>query len=209
MCAHAPRLEPFGSRAKPTAATWVIMSKKTLRQQLLNSRDMLDITSRKSASSIISQSVVTLLTGPNLKIGSYLASGSEVDLEFLHDTINARNHTLYVPKIRSATEMDLVELPSPQALIKGKFGISTSSSKNSIQPNSLDYILMPCVGFDLKGNRLGMGGGYYDRFLEGTRSGPPVRIGVAFDTQQAPDLLPDSWDQSFDWIVTETKIIRP
>mgnify|MGYP000224032593 CR=1 FL=1 len=71
-------------------------------------------------------------------------------------------------------------------------------------------ILMPLVGFDSKGNRLGMGGGFYDRTLEGLRAKKPtLAIGFAYAAQEQNDLPLEPTDQPLDLIVTEQGIIEP
>jgi 5-formyltetrahydrofolate cyclo-ligase len=71
----------------------------------------------------------------------------------------------------------------------------------------LDLILMPLVGFDEHGNRLGMGGGFYDRSLAFRRTRrhwrKPLLIGVAFELQRCPPLPTAAWDVPLDGIVTE------
>ena len=84
----------------------------------------------------------------------------------------------------------------------------TSLQEETIDFGALDWLIMPCTGFDPRGYRLGMGGGFYDRALEHCEPRAPLRIGVAFAAQQA-SFEPDPWDQPFDWIVTEDRIYPP
>mgnify|MGYP002621762116 CR=1 FL=1 len=72
-----------------------------------------------------------------------------------------------------------------------------------------DVVIVPLVAFDLRGGRLGYGGGFYDRTLEGLRQrGKVTAIGYAFDAQQADDLPLETTDQPLDMIVTETRVLR-
>ena len=69
---------------------------------------------------------------------------------------------------------------------------------------SFDMLIMPLVGYDLQGNRLGLGSGYYDRYLEPLRDSPaPLRVGVAYSLQEVAPLKPDSWDISLHALVNE------
>jgi len=68
-----------------------------------------------------------------------------------------------------------------------------------------DLVLIPLLGFDEKGGRLGFGGGYYDRTLQKLKA---IRIGVGFDEQQVDHVPMDQYDQRLDWIVTPTRVIR-
>lgn len=72
-----------------------------------------------------------------------------------------------------------------------------------------DILIVPLAAFDGRGYRLGYGGGFYDRTLEGLRAGGPVTaIGFAFDVQEDADLPTEPTDQPLDLIVTETGIRR-
>ncbi len=78
-----------------------------------------------------------------------------------------------------------------------------------IGPRFLGVVFMPLLGFDQQGNRLGMGGGFYDRALEfkhranGTR---PLLIGAAFDCQRVEALAINAWDVAMDAVVTESGV---
>ena len=69
---------------------------------------------------------------------------------------------------------------------------------------------MPLLGFDLKGNRLGMGGGYYDRCLAFKKSKvkKPILLGFAYDFQQVDLLSAEPWDIGLDAIATESQFIH-
>lgn len=73
-----------------------------------------------------------------------------------------------------------------------------------------EVLIVPLAGFDAQGNRLGYGGGYYDRTLEFLRkSGPVTAIGLAFACQQLPAIPADPYDQPLDLIVTDTGALHP
>ena len=103
--------------------------------------------------------------------------------------------------------MELVYLKNDADIIRAHFGIRTSNQKIKAEIDTLDWLIMPCIAFDPRGYRLGMGGGYYDRALEKCAPMSPIRIGVAYSLQES-NFEPDQWDQSFDWIVTENGLIR-
>lgn len=88
-----------------------------------------------------------------------------------------------------------------------RFGIIESSDPRRRGINSLDALLIPLVGFDARGNRLGMGAGFYDRALTQRHGRRPLAIGVAFACQQVDALPVDPWDQPLDYIVTDSGII--
>ena len=103
--------------------------------------------------------------------------------------------------------MEMAALNHQEQVTEGAFGIVTSSQEETIDFGALDWLIMPCTGFDQRGYRLGMGGGFYDRALEDCEPHAPLRIGVAFAAQGA-NFEPDPWDQAFDWIITEDGFIR-
>ncbi len=82
--------------------------------------------------------------------------------------------------------------------------------------SEMDIIFMPVVGFDDSGNRLGMGGGYYDRSLadccgEGRRESSahrPYLVAVAHDVQHVPALHHEPWDIIPDMLITPNRVIR-
>jgi 5-formyltetrahydrofolate cyclo-ligase len=69
---------------------------------------------------------------------------------------------------------------------------------------SIDLVVVPLVGVDLRGNRIGGGKGYYDRKL--AIEAQAFRVGVAFDAQVVPDFDPDPWDQQIPVVVTESGV---
>ena len=91
------------------------------------------------------------------------------------------------------------------AMIEGAFGISEPNSTARVVPNSeVDVWLVPALAFDERSNRLGRGGGFYDRFLAESAG---MRIGVGYDSMILNELPCDEWDQSMDLIVTERRLL--
>lgn len=81
-----------------------------------------------------------------------------------------------------------------------------ADSAPEVQP---DIVLTPLLAFDLKGRRLGWGGGFYDREIEEMRRERSVQIvGIAFDAQKTRRVPVGRWDQPLDWIVTEKTAYR-
>jgi 5-formyltetrahydrofolate cyclo-ligase len=136
-----------------------------------------------------------------------MAYGSEVNLDTFHRQVFSHIHELLIPRILSKTTMEMVTYQEDADLITGKFGIRTSNQDSVTELSALDWLIMPCCGFDRRGYRLGMGGGFYDRALEHCPQMAPIRIGVAYAAQETR-FEPERWDQSFDWIITEDGFIR-
>ena len=97
------------------------------------------------------------------------------------------------------------------ALVSNRFGIPEPdvSPSSLLEPANLALAVMPLVGFDGQGQRLGMGGGWYDRtfaFRHG-RPAPPYLVGAAFDVQRVDALTGAAWDVAVDAVCTETTFI--
>jgi 5-formyltetrahydrofolate cyclo-ligase len=94
---------------------------------------------------------------------------------------------------------------APDAFIKGKFDILSPDPDRLriIPPEEIDAVLVPCVGFDETGNRLGHGGGYYDRYLP--RCPHATKILVAFKAQRLDTVCAGESDVAMDFIVTELR----
>jgi 5-formyltetrahydrofolate cyclo-ligase len=92
-------------------------------------------------------------------------------------------------------------------MIPGEFGAAIPAKGNWITP---EIVIVPLVAFDLRGGRLGYGGGFYDRTLELLRAAQPtLAIGFAYADQRADDLPLEPTDQPLDLIITEQGIIEP
>ena len=90
------------------------------------------------------------------------------------------------------------------AMVAGEFGALIPAEGAWVEP---EVVIVPLVAFDARGYRLGYGGGFYDRTLEGLRSRHPVlAVGFAFAAQELPEVPIDQFDQRLDVIVTETGI---
>ena len=89
-------------------------------------------------------------------------------------------------------------------LVKSRYGIFEPLETAAIPVSSLDIILMPLVGYDRFGNRLGVGAGYYDRCLENLRDqDKPLRTGIAYSLQEIGSIDKNSWDISLHGVVNE------
>jgi 5-formyltetrahydrofolate cyclo-ligase len=110
--------------------------------------------------------------------------------------------------------MRFVRYEVDSAMRVNRYGIAEPEHRHAeiIPPRRLDVVLMPLVGFDAQGARLGSGAGFYDRSLhhlrEGRRWRKPKLIGVAYECQRVARLQPDRWDVPLDGILTERGLTR-
>lgn len=155
---------------------------------------------------------------PGRRVAVYLAMRGEVDLSPVFVAASRSGVQLFAPRVtsRRRREMTFVPLAPGLPTRAGAFGIHepVASAGSRWPALRLDAVLVPVVGFDADGNRLGMGAGFYDRALRGLRRPGgawrrPRLIGVAFACQQLPRIEPSAWDVPLDLVVTEAGIIVP
>ena len=140
------------------------------------------------------------------RIGLYWAADGELDLGRLAKKLSARGKALALPAVSNNGDMSFYRYRPGDALVTNRFNIpEPAPAAGFINGRSLDLLLIPLVAFDAKGNRLGMGAGYYDRYL--AKLGPALRpriIGVAHGVQRSDEPLPvEPWDVPLDQVITE------
>jgi 5-formyltetrahydrofolate cyclo-ligase len=139
---------------------------------------------------------------------AYLPLAEEVDLTSLLTTWIEESRTICVPIVTwESKTMHAGLLPTleGESLIESKYGLKEPRDPQSVTADSIDVMLVPGLGFDREGGRLGRGGGYYDRYLEFSRS--PIVIGVAFDCQMLDSIDRQEHDQLMTAVVTPSGII--
>ena len=147
------------------------------------------------------------------KIAFYFASDGEISPHLIVQQLFRLNKESYFPVIQKNGSLVFRKYTTKNTLKNNRFHIPEPLPKNpSCSLNELDIIFLPLVAFDKKGNRLGMGGGFYDRTLE-SRSiknalERPLLIGLAHQIQEVESLLTNTWDIPLDGIVTDKKYIR-
>jgi len=139
------------------------------------------------------------------------ASDGELDTLPLLSRLWAAGKIVAVPVVGSRAEMDFYRVIPRTPLSQNRYGIPEPRTRGSgagryINPLALDVVFMPLVAFDESGNRLGMGAGYYDRFLGRLPAAlRPLTVGLAHDLQRVPEGLErQPWDVPLDAIATES-----
>ena len=118
----------------------------------------------------------------------------------------------YVPVIPRPTQRRLMFAEVGASLVANRFGIPEPDvpASSLLYASQLDWVLAPLVAFDIRGNRLGMGGGFYDTTLESshrcTRFKRPRVLGIAHDCQRLEHIESESWDIPLDRIVTDRQV---
>jgi len=116
-----------------------------------------------------------------------------------------KNKTIYLPILKAGNQFDLGECESLSELKPNVFQIPEPTKALKEAP-PLDLIIIPGVAFDLFGNRIGMGKGYYDRFLAKNKSA--TRIAIAFEEQILDQIPKGPYDENVELIITEKRVIR-
>ena len=140
------------------------------------------------------------------RIALYSPLAEELDTSPLMQLAAARGCELYLPRIAPhANTMRFIAMSGTTSL--NRFGIAEPRGSRSIGARWLDLVFLPLLGFDRRGMRLGMGGGYYDRAFafrhqRNAWRGPRL-IGIGFAFQQVPQITPVPHDVRLDAVVTD------
>ncbi len=136
------------------------------------------------------------------QIFTYVSAYNEVDtLNFIEYAIHDRKH-VFIPFIKSFTQkiMCFSRLHDLSELVSKDFGILSVDNPKASQCNEKTLVIVPGVAFDKFNNRLGYGGGYYDRFL--SVANPLVSVGLAYDWQIVERLDINPWDVPVNYVLT-------
>ncbi|HVJ49745.1 5-formyltetrahydrofolate cyclo-ligase, partial [Desulfitobacterium sp.] len=139
----------------------------------------------------------------------FLNFRDEVNTTLLAEKILASSKRLILPRCAPHGVLIPAEIRDLKENIEpGKWGIREPKKEGLIlaNPEDIDLIIIPGAAFDRQGNRLGYGGGYYDRFLTRLRSEVP-KIALAFACQILPEIPVDPYDLRMDALVTEEGIL--
>ena len=139
-------------------------------------------------------------------IGGYYPFNHELEILNILGELEKKNYIFSLPKISKNNEMNFFKWSKNEPLKINKYGIPEPISNKKIYPNVL---LIPLVGFDYHFNRLGYGGGYYDRYLLKRKTKKELfKIGVGFSFQKVKNIPVDKHDQKLDCIITEKTVLE-
>ena len=139
-------------------------------------------------------------------VGGYYPANYEIDdLEIL-DALEKQRFEISLPIVRKDNQMNFYSWSKKDPLKVNKFGIPEPVLSKILYP---DILLVPLVGYDKNLNRLGYGGGFYDRYIEKIDKIKKVtKIGLAFSYQKIKSVPIDQHDKKLDFIITEKEIIK-
>lgn len=163
----------------------------------------------KSAKRLLSktQKLVTFKRGQ--KIAIYLLNDGEIDTKYIYNFLKKQGFCIYLPIL---VDKSLKFAEINKHFRKNRFGIKEPISTQILSAKQMNIIFMPLVGFDKNKNRIGMGGGFYDRTLVFKKRQQnyknPKLYGLAFDCQKVDTLNAKPWDVPLNAIITPTTIYR-
>jgi len=184
-----------------------VITKNNIRNDISEQRRRLDSEWLESSSRQVQQKLHELPAFQSANtVALYLAIGGEVNLDMMLPISQDLEKQTCVPVFNSEHNLyEMAEITADTEFEIGNYGIHERGSPTLLPLDQIDLMIVPGVAFDLRGNRLGRGGGYYDRLLDGF---PGKSVAVAFDFQLFPALPIDPPDKPVDFIITETKSVK-
>ena len=183
--------------------------RKWLRRDKIRARDALSPEERERLSGEL---VTRLVSSPEFQgagtVLIYRATRGEVRLEGLETAPEAQGKRLAYPLCVSDTEMIALVPRGENAWVDGYYGIREPDRDKSdlIAPEDIDLVVCPCTVFDQQCHRMGMGAGFYDRYLPQCVNAAVAA--VAFECQKAAQVPVSPWDRPMDMVLTEQRIYR-
>ena len=182
--------------------------KQALRKEMRSrrvsmSKEDRNIASHKIVSNLLNNSIYKSAT----TIMAYSSMPEEIQLNELFDNAFANDKILAIPLIIGRGTMCPVFLPTVEDLVVGDFGIMTvrQDKRQFVEFDDIDCVIVPGAAFDRNGNRLGLGGGYYDRFLQHVPNAK--RVALSFDYQLLETVPAEPHDAKMDIIITESETL--
>lgn len=188
-----------------------LLNKVALRQQLRRDRAAIDAaTAHHAAESAARYLVSSLWIRRARHIAAYLDYGSELPTSALIEVLLGSGKQIYVPRIGASQRMQFFRLNARTPLRQNRYGITEPASARPARSlRRMDVVILPLLGFDHHGTRLGTGGGYYDRALAFPRAfRKPLLIGYGYACQNVKSIPRESWDISLDAVATERGIFH-
>lgn len=184
-----------------------MITKAELRREIAEKRRHLDPAWRIEASQQIADRLRRHeVFNAARTIALYKAIAGEVVLESLFPVCWAAGKQTCIPIYNAERNVyEMARISEETRFNIGNYGIQEPVSPSLVSMEEIDLVIVPGVAFDAAGNRLGRGGGYYDRLLAGFTG---VSIAVAFDFQIVPEIPCDSRDIPVDGVLTEKKILK-
>lgn len=188
-----------------------LKNKQELRKQILEKRKNLDSVLVEENSKIISNYLINSdIFSQSKVIMTYLNYPKEVQTDYIFQAAIKQNKTVTIPVcVKESTDLIPSKITDLNQIEIGYYGLREPKKEffNPVDPRLIELVIVPGVVFDLKGNRIGHGKGYYDTFFKKINPSA-ITIGLAYQFQIIEDSWnADSWDVPLDGLVTENGFI--
>lgn len=187
------------------------MKKTDLRKKLLKKRDRIGSAIREEKEALIIKKFFRVSEFKKAKSVLFYASfRSEVETLSCLQTVIKRGKRVALPKVDKKYRcLRIYEIKDVSELVSGHIGIPEPGvlRGREIDLKNFDLVVVPGVGFDIHGNRIGYGAGYYDKLLSGLKK-HITTIALAFEEQIVPNVPNEGHDVKIDKIVTEKRVIN-
>lgn len=190
------------------------VSRQEIRKQIRDARQKLSASAQQQSALLLTNQLSIYDKVLNAEhIAIYLSNDGELNTSEFIDWCWQKNKCVYLPVLHPFSRGNLLFLRYQKntPMVENQYGIKEPKlDVTKVRTvNQLDIVFTPLVAFDDNGNRLGMGGGFYDRTLAQLpkkNSNSPAVIGLAHNCQQVPLIPIESWDIPIPTIITPTKI---
>ncbi len=193
-------------------------SRDIIRQEVRTKRRQLNAEQQQEQANLLCKTLIAQIDLEHVKhIAIYLANDGELNTKPFINWCWKNKISVYLPVIHPFNKGHLLflEYAKTSVMIKNKYGISEPKLdvRTIVAVNDIDIIFAPLVAFDQTGNRLGMGGGFYDRTLavwyleyQQNKQTKPMPIGLAHNCQKVKAIPIENWDIPLPKIITPSTI---
>lgn len=184
--------------------------KKVLRNKILEIRDSLNNNEKELMDNkIFNELINTDLYKRSINIFIYISFSNEINTRNIIEKAFKDKKNVFIPKVYKDDKlMKAIKLNSIDELKKNSMGILEQiDDSNYIEKENIDLIVVPGVVFDKECNRIGYGGGYYDRYLKDIKS-KKNKIALAYDLQIVDKIESEVHDIKVDYIITNTRALK-
>jgi len=202
-------------KRKTTRVNASTTSKAALRARMRAARAQLPLSEQRVASErVTAHLIATRLFLVSRRIACYLPSDGEIDPSGIIDRLWRMRKDVFLPVLSRLRHDRLWFAPAMPGmeLVPNRFGIPEPkvTARELVRAQEIDLILLPLVAFDIHGNRVGRGAGFYDRSLAFLRHRRFLRtphvLGLAYDFQRVAKITADPWDVPIDGVVTDRSV---
>ena len=187
------------------------LARVKLRRHLRNARRALSHEQQQQAEQQLAQQLIQSIwfkqLNPTARVALYLSNDGEISPTTFCQYLWQHQIDTFLPLLTGET-LAFAHYHSDCDWQKNHFGILEPIDAQPLTGADMDLVLLPLVGFDKSGGRLGMGGGFYDKTFANKVAGhPPILLGLAHECQEVTCLPIESWDVPLDGIITPSHCI--